>query len=204
MELYKCNLCKQPSYLKIFGMADYRRNRVEGGTYFFTLVTYDRKPIFSAQTARDILHEAWRFVCCKRPFKTDAICLLPDHIHCIWTLPDGDTDYSTRWKEIKRRFSHHYKDMLPELSVSRESMLKKLELPIWQRRFWEYTIRDETDLENHINYIHFNPAKHGYVHKPADWEWSTIHRYIELGFYDQNWGDQGENMPEKVLLRNNE
>ncbi len=126
-------------------MTDYRRNRVEGGTYFFTLVTYERKPFLTTPEARSILHEAWMFVRQKHPFSTDAICLLPDHIHCIWTLPEGDADYSLRWKEIKRRFSHHFKDVCGEMDMPNLSRQDKKELFIWQRRFWEHTIRDEKD-----------------------------------------------------------
>jgi len=171
-------------------MTEYRRNRVNGGTYFFTLVTYNRKPFLTTPIARSILHEAWLFVRQKHPFSTDAICLLPDHIHCIWTLPESDSDYSLRWKEIKRRFSHHYRNISDELDISSPSRQKKLELTIWQRRFWEHTIRDEADLENHLDYIHFNPVKHGLVSKPSHWEWSSFRRLVRSGLYELDWGDQ--------------
>ena len=172
-------------------MTDYRRSRVEGGTYFFTLVTYQGKPFLITPETRNILHEAWMFVRKKHPFTTDAICLLPDHLHCIWTLPEGDADYSLRWKEIKRYFSHRYKDKCTEPDVPNQSRKSKKELTIWQRRFWEHTIRDQMDLENHLNYIHYNPVKHGLVAKPMDWEWSSFHRFVGMGRYESDWGDQG-------------
>ena len=131
------------------------------------------------------------FVCQKHPFTTDAICLLPDHIHCIWTLPEGDVDYSLRWKEIKRRFSHRFRNISEVLDMPNQSRQKKLELTIWQRRFWEHTIRDETDLENHLHYIHYNPVKHGLVSKQGHWEWSSFRRYVRMGLYEPDWGDLG-------------
>jgi putative transposase len=173
-------------------MSEYRRNRVEGGTYFFTLVTYNRQSLLTTPVSRIILHGAFESVKKKHPFSMDAICLLPDHLHCIWTLPESDSDYSLRWKEIKRQFSHKYLDMEGVITPPNKSRQKRIEAPVWQRRFWEHTIRNELDLETHLNYIHFNPVKHGLVSKPAEWEWSSFSRYVQEGKYDKGWGDQGE------------
>jgi putative transposase len=172
-------------------MTDYRRRRVEGGTYFFTLVTFERNTFLTTPEARDILHEAWMFVMNRQPFTTEAICLLPDHIHCIWTLPEGDSDYSTRWKEIKRRFSHHYRDACAELDVPGESRQKKMEQAFWQRRFWEHTIHGQEDYDRHVDYIHYNPVKHGLTASAGEWEWSSFRRFVQQGYYGMDWGRQG-------------
>lgn len=174
-------------------MPDYHRVRVEGGTYFFTVVTHLRRPILTSTHARGILHDAWANVKERFPFETVAICLLPDHLHSIWRLPEGDADYSMRWKEIKRLFSRRYLAEIgpgEELSPSRQ---KRGEAAIWQRRFWEHTICDEGDLEEHLDYIHYNPVKHGYVKRPANWAYSSFARYVKEGIYDINWagGDEG-------------
>jgi putative transposase len=165
---------------------------VEGGIYFFTLVTYNRQPLLVKPSARKILHNSLESVKKKHPFVMNAICLLPDHLHCIWTLPENDSDYSLRWKEIKRQFSHNYLPIAGIIAPPNESRQNRQESPIWQRRFWEHTIRDEADLEAHLNYIHFNPVKHGLVMKPGDWEWSSFLRYVDEGKYDQDWGNQVE------------
>ena len=127
-------------------MPEYRRIWVENAAYFFTVVTYQRKPIFLDPQARSILRQTWLDVQEKHPFHVDAICLLPDHIHCIWTLPARDTDYSVRWHEIKRMFTHHYSKPTDDETAMSLSRQKRKERTIWQRRFWEHTIRDEKDL----------------------------------------------------------
>lgn len=175
-------------------MPEYRRSRVDGGTYFFTVVTYQRQPILSIPFARNLLHETWIEVQTKHPFRVDAICLLPDHIHCIWTLPENDSDYSIRLREIKRIFSHHYATLMKPVNIINSSRQKRQERTIWQRRFWEHTIRDENDMENHVNYIHYNPVKHGYVSKPADWKWSGFRRHVKMGLYEKEWGDQDKSL----------
>jgi len=166
---------------------------MEGGTFFFTVVTYHHLPILSTDTARKILHRSWMDTTKRFPFETIAICLLPDHLHCIWRLPEEDNNYSVRWKEIKRLFTKEY---LREIGPGEErniSHQKRHEAAIWQRRFWEHTILDEEDLETHLDYIHYNPIKHGYVTKAVDWEWSSFNRYVEKGIYDKDWigGDEG-------------
>ena len=161
-------------------MPEYRRSYVEGGTYFFTVVTYLRQPILTSEPARRILRQAWSEVKQRFPFETIAVCLLPEHIHCIWRLPAGDADYSTRWKEIKRRFSHRYLEKIEIDTPQSESRIKRNEAAIWQRRFWEHVIRDERDYERHADYIHYNPVKHGYVTKVADWPYSSFARYVKM------------------------
>jgi putative transposase len=125
----------------------------------------------------------WRY-----PFRTDAVCLLPNHLHCIWTLPESDSNYSVRWKEIKRLFAKQYLELIGPGGVRNASHLKQGEAAIWQRRFWEHTIKDEEDLRRHIDYIHYNPVKHGLVQNVCDWPWSSFHRYVRKGSYGLDWG----------------
>ncbi|MCE5207697.1 MAG: transposase [Chloroflexi bacterium] len=167
-------------------MPDYRR-AFFGRTYFFTVVTFDRIPILANETSRSLLHSAWIKVCKRHPFTTDAICLLPEHIHCIWTLPESDTDYSLRWKEIKKSFTMQYLRIIGPGEMRNESRQKRGEAAIWQRRFWEHMIRDEEDLYHHIEYIHYNPVKHGMVERVTDWPWSSFHDYVRKGYYLPEW-----------------
>ena len=174
-------------------MPDYRRSFIEGGTYFFTVVTFQRQPILVNDFARGILHQAWMEVNKRFPFETVAVCLLPDHLHCIWRLPEGDANYSTRLKEIKRRFSTGYLQEIGPGGERNASRQRKHEAAIWQRRFWEHTIENEEDLEVHLDYIHYNPIKHGLVEKAKDWPYSSFARYVKEGIYDKDWvgGDEG-------------
>ncbi len=177
-------------------MPNYRRNFVHGATYFFTVVTYKRKSILTTELARSLLHHAWIEVSERFPFNTLAVCLLPDHIHCIWTLPEGDADFPTRWRRIKGLFTRNYLVSTSLEKPDNASRLKRGEAAVWQRRFWEHTIRDEDDLHRLIDYIHFNPLKHGYVSRVVDWPWSTFHRYMHLGYYESEWG---ANFQEELL-----
>jgi len=174
-------------------MPEYRRFKVEGGIYFFTVVTYQRLPIFTNETCRQLLLHAWVDTCNRHPFETLALCLLPDHLHCIWKLPEGDADYSSRWREIKGNFSKAYLRYIGPGQEQNESRKKRNEAAIWQRRFWEHNITDEVDLETHLDYIHYNPIKHGYVQKAIDWPWSTFSKFVEKGVYDAGWigGNEG-------------
>jgi putative transposase len=174
---------------KALAMPEYRRSRIEGGTYFFTVVTYERRQILTTAETRALLHSAWLDVCHRFPFKTIAVCLLPDHIHCIWSLPSGDANYSVRWKEIKRLFTKGFHSSIGSGEIRSESRLKRAEAAIWQRRFWEHTIRDQDDLYRHIDYIHYNPVKHGHVNRVVDWPWSSFHRYVKAGNYLSDWGE---------------
>jgi putative transposase len=169
-------------------MPEYRRSWVPGGTFFFTVVTYHRQPILTTAASRALLRSAWTRVNERLPFVTDAVCLLTDHLHCIWTLPEGDTNYSLRWGEIKKLFSKAYIHQIGPGEIRNESHQKRGEAAIWQRRFWEHTIRDQDDYHRHLDYLHFNPVKHGLVENVADWEWSSFHRFVKLGYYPPGWG----------------
>jgi putative transposase len=167
-------------------MTRYRRTPA-GSTFFFTVVTYRRRPILCDDAVRAALRQAMHAVRVARPFAIDALVLLPDHLHAIWTLPDGDSDYSTRWSQIKALVSlacqdHH--DGTPLLSVSAR---RRREAGIWQRRFWEHRIRDEVDLERHVDYIHYNPVRHGYAAHAGEWPHSTFGRYVIAGVYGPDW-----------------
>lgn len=157
-------------------MPDYRRKYRPGGTYFFTVTLADRGSRLLVDRI-DHLRVAYRTVVSERPVRTEAIVVMPDHIHAVWTLPDGDADFSTRRKMIKTRFS---KDILeggfvPTLRVS-ESKRAKGEVGVWQRRFWEHMIRDDADFAAHVAYCHENPVKHGFVTHAMDWPYSSVHR----------------------------
>jgi putative transposase len=171
-------------------MTEYRRLREPGGTYFFTVVTFDRQPILIDHRSRAILRKAWKDVQTKHPFETIAVCLLPDHLHTIWRLPQGDVDYSMRWSEIKRHFTYEYLRQVDAGGTRNESREKRREQAIWQRRYWEHTFYDEDDLNAHIDYIHINPLKHGLVKRVADWPWSSFHRYMHKGVYPIEWGGE--------------
>lgn len=163
-------------------MTNYRRSKLCGGYYFFTVVTYKRRRFLADELSRICLKGAWRKIRQNRPFEVVAFCLLPDHLHCVWHLPDGDKDFSQRWMLIKKEFTRRYLKaggLEPGQSMSRE---KKQERGIWQRRFWEHRIRDEKDLQKHIDYIHYNPVKHGLVNVIEDWPWSTYHKFVRNGF----------------------
>jgi putative transposase len=172
-----------------WGMADYRRWRVAGGTYFFTLVTEGRARFLCDEPARRCLREAIRVVRRKRPFRIDAIVLLPDHLHAVWSLPEGESDYSTRWQLIKRRFTREYLKTGGVEAVRSASRLAKGERSVWQRRFFEHTVRDEADMKRCVDYVHVNPLKHGLVARVREWPWSSFHRYVRLGEYSIDWGD---------------
>jgi len=169
-------------------MPEYRRIYVPGGLYFFTLVTYQRKKIFSSPLAQSLFLNAVNHVRSYHPFTVVAYCLLPDHIHLIWQLPEDDYEYSKRIGAIKRRFSINYRQCYHISAPEKSSMIKRREATIWQRRFWEHFIRDEEDLEHHLNYLHFNPVKHGLVKRVRDWEASTFTDFVKLGYYDLDWG----------------
>jgi putative transposase len=155
-------------------MPNYQRVRNEGGTYFFTVVTNNRMLLFNLEESRRILSSAFTKVKSQRPFTIDAICILPDHIHTIWTLPAGDSDYSTRWKQIKTAFTRDYLSKNGNGEIRNQSRIKHGEAAIWQRRFWEHTIEDEQDYFNHLDYIHYNPVKHGLVQSPKEWLFSSF------------------------------
>jgi len=167
---------------------EYRRSYIEGGTYFFTVVTYNRLLILTTDTSRELLRSAWMDVRKRFPFTTIAVCLLPDHMHCIWSLPDGYANDSVRWKEVKRLFTKGYLAQVGPGGTRNETRMKRNEAAIWQRRFWEHTVRDQEDLNRHMDYVHYNPVKHGLVERVVDWPWSSFHRYVTEGYYGDDWG----------------
>jgi putative transposase len=163
-------------------MPDYRRYRVQGGTYFFTVNLLERR-VDTLVRHVDSLREAVRLTRQEHPFHIDAWVVLPDHLHCVWTLPPGDDDFSNRWKAIKIRFVR----TLPHTERRSKARIAKGERGIWQRRFWEHFIRNDADYSAHVDYCHINPLKHGHVKQLADWPYSTFHQYIERGVYLPNW-----------------
>lgn len=167
-------------------MATFRRSITPGATYFFTVVTYRRRAVLTDPPCYRALREAFRRTKLNHPFDVEALVLLPDHLHCIWTLPPSDADYAMRWSLIKRFTSQSLRQALdPRVSASRRA---RGELGLWQRRFWEHQIRDDRDLVRHTDYIHWNPVKHGYVKQAKDWPHSTFHRLVRQGIYDVDWG----------------
>ena len=164
-------------------MTNYRRDRTPGATWFFTVAIADRKSDLLIREI-DRLRAAVRRVRRDWPFHIDAWVVLPDHVHALWTLPRGDHDFSTRWRLIKSNFSRG----LPRLEPISSSRVKKGERGLWQRRYWEHRIRDEEDFRRHMDYIHINPLKHGYVNRVANWPFSTFSRYVRQGVYAVDWG----------------
>lgn len=175
-------------------MSQYRRAFMPGGTFFFTVNTHHRQQILTRDNIRQTLRNAIQKTRANLPFEIIAWVLLPDHLHCIWTLPDGDTDYSKRWSMIKRRVSQQ----CGTTSIS-PSRSKRNESDLWQRRFWEHQIRDNDDMNRHIDYIHWNPMKHQLVKKVSDWPHSTFHRFVAEGIYPPDWcsASQTDNNPDQ-------
>lgn len=163
-------------------MVLYRRSYIAGGTFFFTVALRDRRLDLLLRHA-DLLKQAISEVKAKRPFSIDAMVVMPEHLHAIWTLPEGDVDYSGRWRAIKsgfvRALTRH------GVEVARNA---RGEADVWQRRFWEHSIRDEHDFNRHVDYIHYNPVKHAYVTTPVNWPHSSIHRFIKQGVLAADWG----------------
>jgi putative transposase len=168
-------------------MSRYRRASTTGSSYFFTVVAYRRQPILCSDPIRSALRTAIETVRVVRPFEIDAWVLLPDHLHCVWTLPEGDADFSNRWMKIKRAVSLACRDEFHREEWMTASKSKRRESTIWQRRFWEHLIRDEDDFARHVDYIHYNPVKHGHVQHATDWPYSTFHRFEREGVYARDW-----------------
>ncbi|WP_027858639.1 REP-associated tyrosine transposase [Marinobacterium jannaschii] len=169
----------------------YRRSTQAGACYFFTVNLADRRQDLLVRHI-DLLRAAFTKVKRRYPFHIDAAVVLPDHLHTLWTLPEGDADFAKRWRLIKVAFSRE----LPQDEQISASRRYKGERGIWQRRYWEHLIRDEQDFRNHLDYIHFNPVKHGWVNRCTDWPYSSFHRYVANGFLSEDWGveesfDQG-------------
>ena len=166
--IYRRMLYKDFGVLQGVVMSNYRRHYVAGGSYFFTVNLYNRKQILLTDHI-DLLRDSVRKVKKKYPFEIVAWVVLPDHMHCIWTLPEGCSDFSIRWRLIKLQFSKG-------VAISASSTVNhRRERQIWQRRFWEHTLRDAYDMQRHVDYIHYNPVKHGYVSNVQEWPYSSIH-----------------------------
>jgi len=167
----------------------YRRANVAGGTFFFTLNLADRSSRLLLDHI-DLLRDTLRIVRRRHPFELVAMVVLPDHLHAVWALPPDDCDYPLRWSLIKSGFSRR----LVKSEYISETRHRKRERGIWQRRYWEHQIRDDADLARHVDYVHINPVKHGYVQAPVNWAYSSIHRYIRRGILPSNWAveDAGE------------
>jgi putative transposase len=166
-------------------MPNYRRVR-DGRTYFFTVVTHRRRPILCDKLVRSVLRDKLMELRRHRPFRIDAWVLMPDHLHCVWTLPVNDRDYTARWGWLKKEVTKTVNEFSPRGRVRRT---------LWQRRFWEHRVRDRVDLHAHYDYIHYNPVRHGLVDGPADWPWSSVHRFIADGIYPVNWAVGGIETP---------
>jgi len=164
-------------------VANYRRSVLPGGSFFFTVNLADRGSSLLTYEI-EALRSAFRSVASRHPFSLDAVVILPEHLHCIWTLPAGEPDFATRWRLIKTEFSKK----IPAIERRSSSRASKGERGIWQRRYWEHTIRDERDFARHCDYIHFNPVKHGHAPSAADWPFSSFKKFVRSGIYQMDWG----------------
>jgi putative transposase len=164
----------------------YHRTNAPGSTFFFTVVTSNRKKIFIDEQTITLLRQAIQAVQAGSPFKIEAAVILPDHVHMLWRLPGGDSDYATRWRLIKSYFTRRWPGSRDyPTTLSRQS---KGERAVWQRRNWEHMIRDEADWRRHVDYIHYNLMKHGLDHAPAAWQYSSFSTFVKQGFYSLDWG----------------
>ena len=161
-------------------MSEYRRLYQPGGSYFFTVVTHQRIKILSLPEHISRLKSSFAKVMEKHPYTMEAFVILPDHIHCLWRMPPSDSNYSIRWRLIKGYFSNGFNDPVN----------KRGEKEIWQRRFWEHLLRDDEDWRRHMDYIHYNPVKHGYVENPGDWPHSSFRQAVKDGLYAPDWGTE--------------
>lgn len=176
-------------------MSDYRRWFVAGGSFFFTVVVNGRRRLFDNARAVTMLGNVLRDCHARWPVTVDAIVLLPDHLHTIWTMPSGDAQYPKRWGWIKKEFTKAWLALpagqappdIRERAIS-SSRNRERRRGLWQPRYWEHTLKDENDFERHFDYIHWNPVKHGHVNCPYEWPHSSFQRYVERGVYDRRWG----------------
>jgi putative transposase len=166
-------------------MSRYRRSRAPGTTYFFTVNTYRRQRISTHPEVPATLRTALREVRNQYPFCIDALAVLPDHLHALWTLPPGDANYAIRWSLVKRQVSQSARHLIVQAQSASQS--KRREIGFWERRYWEYQIRDDADFARHVDYVHYNPVKYGLVEHVRDWPYSTFHRHVRLGTYPIGW-----------------
>jgi len=167
----------------------YRRAFTPGGTLFFTVVTHQRRPLLASAVAVEVLRAAFRSVRRSRPFDIDAMVVMPDHLHCIWIMPSDDADFATRWRLIKTWFTKNSPPVLR--AVPDPARSAKSEQAVWQHRYWEHLVRDKDDYASHVDYIHYNPVKHGLVSSVSDWPYSSFSRHVAAGVYPANWGQLG-------------
>lgn len=163
-------------------MPNYRRLRIPGGTYFFTVTLADRRADTLVANI-DLLRAAYAATRARLPFLTDAVVVLPDHLHAVWTLPEGDADFPARWKMLRAAFAR----ALPPPAHRSPVALRRREKGIWQRRYWEHAIRDSADYRAHVEYCWWNPVKHGHAARPADWPHSSFHRDFRRGLIPPDW-----------------
>ena len=168
-------------------MPNYIRADAPGGTFFFTVTLEDRGARYLVDHVAE-LRACMRTVKERHPFEIEAMVVLPEHIHALWRLPDGDGDYSTRWMLLKQSFSRRLTDLGVLLPEAHKPRGRRGERTIWQRRFYEHQIRDEEDFARHVDYIHFNPVKHGWVLRARDWPYSSLHRYVREQKLPADWG----------------
>jgi putative transposase len=173
-------------------MRQFIRSTTPGATYFFTVALQDRSARWLVDQI-EVLRECVLRARVQHPFRIDAMVVLPEHLHALWTLPEGDADFPLRWRLIKGRFT---RELLCRrvLDASASRRRGDAERSLWQRRYWEHQVRDADDFERHVHYIHFNPVKHGWVPRAADWPHSTFHRYARAGVLQPDWG-LAENQP---------
>jgi putative transposase len=169
----------------------YRRLKVEGACYFFTLVTEDRRNLFVDPETIALLEKAIAVVGQRHPFEVEAQVIMPDHLHALWQLPEKHADYSTRWRLIKEALSKVYVKQQRRMVVSPARQARG-EQALWQRRFWEHLVRDDRDFGAHLDYIHLNPVHHGLVTAPRDWPHSTFKMWVARGRYIPEWGSDAK------------
>jgi len=160
-------------------LSNYNELYIPGKTYFLTLVTHDRQPILTTESGQTCLQKAWKQQQLVRPFETVALCILPDHLHSIITLDDADVE--TRIEKIKAAFAKSY--------LKTQGIAHSIEHPIWQNRFWQHRIRGQRDFSDHLDYLHYNPVRHGLVDQCKEWPYSTFHKFVHNGWYDEDWGE---------------
>lgn len=168
-------------------MSNYRRLYLQGSTIFLTIVTYNRQPIFANPDHISLLRQAIAKVKSERPFSIEGAVILPDHLHFLWTLPPNDHNYSYRVSRLKVLFTKSFRGKKYQAENISNSRLKHRESDVWQRRFWEHTIKNENEFENFLNYIHYNPVKHGLVSCPHFWKYSSFQTSVNKGIYEDDW-----------------
>jgi len=178
-------------------MPNYRRAH-DGNCFFFTLVSANRNPVLCEPEVRTTLRYMVKEAQHRWPFEINAWVLMPDHLHTIWTLPLEDRNYSRRWGWIKKEVTKEVRGLEGDLAGATEQLAGRAHPTFWQRRFWEHRIRDERDFANHCDYIHYNPVKHGLCSAPADWPFTTFHRFMKQNIYPPDWGADPISLPNNI------